>query len=87
MKKGGYQIVDFGGNNITADGVTIPGIHEIIEGNYNKPTLAAGLVIDGKECADTYVFFNSVGAGYSGRVYGLGDINITDADRVTFAAG
>lgn len=87
MKNGGYQIIDFRGANLTTEGVTVPGVFAAIEGNYRKPTLASGLVVDGKEYADTYVFFEPAGTGYSGHITGLGFINITDADVVTFAAG
>lgn len=54
-RKGGYQIVDFKGKELAPDSITvIPGIYELIEGNYNKPILCSGIVFNGVEYDDTF---------------------------------
>lgn len=83
-KKGGYQIVDFMNENLTADGVVIPDVYETIEGNYNKALLLSGLVIGGAEKADVYAPAIVNGGDYTFAVYG-GTITVADTDTVTFS--
>ncbi len=84
-RKGGYQIVDFKGLQLSAAETTIPGIYETIEGNYNKELLASGLNFSGTVLPDV-----PIAATISGNITFVAynqTVTITSSDVVTASAG
>lgn len=84
--KGGYQLVDFGGVSLTADPVAVPGVYETIEGNYKKPLVFTGLVLDGSEKGDMWANIATSGGNYVATLSGVGVITVTNGDMVSFTA-
>ena len=84
MKKGGYQIVDFGDVNITAVGATIHGIHSLIESSYRKALLISGVTLDNVEQRDYFVDCTTSGGNYVFSAYGK-TFTISPEDKVTIA--
>lgn len=85
MLRGGYHIVDFKDVNITtAEGATISGIYEEIEGSYRKAILVSGVTIDGVEQRDTFVDATHTENNYSFTAYGK-TFTITNEEKVTIA--
>lgn len=85
MKRGGYHIVDFKDVNITtAEGATIAGIYEEIEGSYRKAVLVSGVTIDGVEYRDTFVDVSHSENNYSFTAYGK-TFTVTNEEKVTIA--
>lgn len=85
MKRGGYHIVDFKDVNITtAEGATIAGIYEEIEGSYRKVILVSGVTIDGVEYRDTFVDVTSGDNNYTFTAYGK-TFTITNEEKITIA--
>lgn len=82
--KGGYQVVDFGDVNLTADGTTIVGIYESIEGTYRKALLVEGVTIDGVEKRACFVDCESGENSFTFTAYGK-TFTITNDDKVTVA--
>lgn len=80
--KGGYQIIDFKERNLTGNSVIIPGVYESIEGNYYKPILLSGLVIDGIERSSVFAIPQIIGGNYEFFVYDE-RITITSEDSVS----
>lgn len=70
MKKGGYQIIDMAGVDAITTAQTVAGIYEAIEGNYNKPVILTGIVVQGVEYDDAAVQFRSVGQTFVASAYG-----------------
>lgn len=85
MKRGGYHIVDFKDVNITtAEGATIAGIYEELEGSYRKAVLVSGVTIDGVEYRDTFVDVSHSENNYSFTAYGK-TFTVTNEEKVTIA--
>lgn len=84
MKKGGYQIIDFGDVNITTTGVTVPGIHQAIKSSYRKAILISGVTLNGVEQRDCFVDCISASGNYTFSAYGK-TFTISAADKVTIA--
>lgn len=85
MKKGGYQIIDFGDVNITDTGVTVPGIHKAIESSYRKAILISGVTLNGVEQRDCFVDCYKLASGnYTFAAYGK-TFTISAEDKVTIA--
>lgn len=53
-KKGGYQILDLGGANLTTSKTTINGVYETLKGSY-KAILVEGLIISGTDYKPQFV--------------------------------
>lgn len=85
MLKGGYQIIDLKGENLTENAVTIPGIYDSIEGNYHKPLLLSGIVIGGIERPDVYTSASVNSSNYVLPLYN-GSITVTSENLVTYSA-
>lgn len=90
MIKGGYRIIDFKDTPLVIEGATmmIEGIYESVEGNYRKPLLLSGLVINGVEKPDVFAMPLVVGdvIAFMG-IYGANiSIQNTDAVYLTPAA-
>lgn len=81
--KGGYQIIDFHGVNITGSAKTIPGIYESIEGNHHKPLLLSGIVLSGIGKADVFAAAETDAGNYKFTVYG-GTLTVTAENAVTY---
>lgn len=84
MKKGGYQIIDFGDVNITATGVTVPGVHHAIESSNRKAILISGVTLTGVEQRDCFVDCANASGNYTFSAYGK-TFTITADDKVTIA--
>lgn len=90
MTKGGYQIIDLKNHNHTSGvGAIHEDIYDKIEGT-TKPILLSGIVVNGVEYHDAYIFPCVNGSNYVAIV---GEnpttnerivINIEDTDVVTF---
>lgn len=84
--RGGYQILDLNDTNlVSGNGKTIGGIYDLIEGNYRKPILLSGLVIDGIEQADVFVQFTVSEDSFKTEI-AQGSIVITDDDTLSYIA-
>lgn len=81
--KGGYQIIDFRGVNLTESAKTIPGIYESIKGNHHKPLLLSGLVLSGVEKAGVFSEPETSAGNYVFSVYG-GTLTVTAENAVTY---
>lgn len=85
MIKGGYKIVSLNDIEIpTENGVTIPGIYNIIENNYRKPLLLSGIIIDGVEKADTFITVTTSDSNFTFTAYGK-TYTVTSDNLVTIA--
>ena len=86
MKKGGYLIIDFGDVNITSTGVTVPGIHQMIESSYRhrKAILISGVTLNGVEQRDCFVDCTNASGNYTFSAYGK-TFTISAEDKVTIA--
>lgn len=84
-KKGGYKIIDLKNNDLTSSN-TIEGIYDAIEGNYGKPILLSGIVIDSVEKDDIFVNVEVSGSDYVIKAYDR-TITITSSDVVTSVEG
>lgn len=82
--KGGYQIIDFMDVNLTATGVTIPGIHAEIEGTYRKAILIERVTIEGVEKRNCFVDCEASGSNFTFTAYGK-TFTIGQDDKVTIA--
>lgn len=80
--KGGYQIIDFKDVNITADGSTITGIYESIEGTHRKALLVEGVTFDGVEKRACFVDCEAGEGSFTFTLYGK-TFTITSDDKVT----
>lgn len=83
--KGGYKIIDLKNNDLTSSN-TINGIYDAIEGNYGKPILLSGIVIDSVEKDDIFVNVEVSNSVYVIKAYNR-TINITSSDVVTSVEG
>lgn len=83
--KGGYKIIDLKNNDLTSSN-TIDGVYDAIEGNYGKPILLSGIVIDGVEKDDIFVNIEVSGSDYIIKAYDR-TITITSSDVVTSVEG
>lgn len=82
---GGYKVVDFKDVNITtADGATVVGVYEEIEGSHRKAILVSGVTLDGVEQRDTFVDPVVNSGSYTFTAYGK-TFTITHDDKVTTA--
>lgn len=88
MIKGGYQILDLKGTpfNEGAYTMTLDGIYEVLEGNYGKPVLLSGLVVNGKEYGDCFVDVNLNGTTYTIKCYNV-TITIANTDAINVTIG
>lgn len=87
MARGGYQIIDFKKTKATsASAIAIPGVHEALEGNYGKATLACGIIVGDKEYTDEWIVFTNAEGTYSGKLSDGTSISITAEDMVTFTS-
>ena len=84
MKKGGYQIIDFGDVNITSTGVTVLGLHKAIESSYRKAILISGVTLNGVEQRDCFVDCTNTSGNYTFSAYGK-TFTISAGDKVTIA--
>ena len=84
MKKGGYRIIDFGDVNITSTGVTVSGIHKVIESSYRKAILISGVTLNGDEQRDCFVDCTNASGNYTFSAYGK-TFTISAEDKVTIA--
>lgn len=85
MVKGGYKVVNFKDENITAEnGATVSGVYESLENNYHKALMISGVVIDGTEYNDTFVEVTVSGSDYTFTAYGK-TFTVTSEDKVTVA--
>lgn len=82
--KGGYQIIDFMDVNLTATGVTIPGIYEEIEGTHRKAILVEGITIEKVEKRNCFVDCEVSGDNFTFTAYGK-TFTIGQDDKVTIA--
>ena len=83
---GGYQILNFNNVSLTSgSGVKIEGVYDTLEGNYRKPILISGLVIEGIEQVSTFSQFVVADGSYKTEL-AQGSIVITDDDTVSFIA-
>ena len=86
MIKGGYQIIDLGGKNLTINvGMVYEGLYESIE-NTTKPILISGLVINHYEYNDTYSYPTVDGSDYvfiitDGTRIRINDLNVVIAEE------
>lgn len=70
MNKGGYQIVDLGGESFTlGESRMVDGAYDKIKGT-RKPIYVSGIVIAGVEYHDTYVDFTANQTNFEGTIYG-----------------
>ena len=90
--RGGYKIVDLEFKNISNNGraTTVDGIYDAIEGNYYKPTLLHGLVVDNVERADRYVEFGISTDNFVAEITldggkTLSTLTVTKTNEVTLA--
>lgn len=81
--KGGYQIVDLKGVNVGVTFKPVPGVYESIEGNYYKPLLLSGIVLDGTAYPDTFIEVTIVSGNYQTNVYGR-TLVINDRSQVRY---
>lgn len=80
---GGYQIIDLQNNDLkTNSTITINGIYDKIEGNYNKPLLFSGIVINGVEKPDTFATVEVDNTNYIVKLYDR-KLTINDNDEIT----
>lgn len=84
MIKGGYQILDFGGRDLSS-AKTISGMHAKIAGT-NKPFLASGMVYSTTAYKDTWLDFSLSGTSYVATLPDSKTITITNADACTIAS-
>lgn len=84
MKKGGYQIIDFGDVNITATGVTVRGIYKAIKSGHRKAILISGVTLTGVKQRDCFVNCAYASGNYTFSAYGK-TFTITPSDKVTIA--
>lgn len=72
-RRGGYQLIDFKGTKLTvgaSNGSTIPGIYDMIEGDYCKQIIATGINIAGTDYNDVAVVPALTQSKYTFSVYG-----------------
>lgn len=89
-KKGGYQILDLGGANLTTSKTTINDVYEALEDSY-KAILVEGLVISGTEYKPQFVniansndtFLVTFIASASATTITMIQLAVTDDDGVT----
>lgn len=88
--KGGYTILDFKDINIQVGNTPtkIEGIYEKIEGNYRKPLLLEGLVINGIERVSRFVVFGNYQGNFRATIGINGNVmvltcTVTPEDMVT----
>ena len=64
--KGGYLGINLGGANLASSGssITVEGIYNKLEGNYGKPILLGGLVINSVEFIPLMVTCTTSGGNY-----------------------
>ena len=84
--RGGYQIINFKGTPLETEGAVmmIDGIYDAIEGNYGKPIMCSGVVIDGKEINEFYSNPTLSGTDFKITINDK-TITITDVDGVSVA--
>ncbi len=92
MLKGGYQIVDLKSVPLTyiedtpSNSFIVEGVYEQIEGNYGKPLLLSGFVLNGTSYPDQWIKTTMVGSDYNITV-AVGNLNrvlsINSEDNVT----
>lgn len=80
-RKGGYQLVNFKGLQLSSSETIIPGIYETIKGNYNKELLASGLNFTGTVLPDIPIEA-TISENVTFSAYGK-TVIITSADNVT----
>lgn len=84
--KGGYQIIDFGDANITADaGITVTDIYNTIEGSHRKAIQVTGITLDGVEQRDCFVDCRAGANSFTFEAYGR-TFTISNEDAVTVTA-
>lgn len=84
-KKGGYQILNLGGMSLTPDAEkVIAGSYEALEGNYNKPVLVSGLVVNATEYNDFYALFTPSNSNFVAEIPGLGSLTVKPDDKAVF---
>lgn len=84
--KGGYQIIDFGDVNITADaGITVTGIYNTIEGSFRKAIQVTGITLDGVEQRNCFVDCRAGANSFTFEAYGR-TFTISNEDAVTVSA-
>lgn len=82
MNKGGYQIIDLEGKQLTlGTGMQYEGLYEKIEGT-RKPCYVSGINIGGTEYHDCYVNFSVNESAFEGELYG-NTITVENTDVVT----
>lgn len=83
--KGGYLMVDLKGRSLkTKTTTTVEGIYARIEGNYRKPILLTGIVIDSVPMPDSFIEVVANGNSYSFSAYGK-NYTVSDSDVVSMA--
>lgn len=83
MKKGGYQIVDFGDTNITStEGATIAGVYPTIEASHRKALLISGVTLEGVEQRDCWIDCVVDSGNYKFTAYGK-TFTVTPDNKVT----
>lgn len=84
MKKGGYQIIDMKGVDAVTNPQTVAGIYAAIEGNYNKPVILTGIVVNAVEYDDAAVQFRVVGQTFVCSAYGY-SFTVNAQDKIQVA--
>lgn len=86
MNKGGYMILDFKDNVLTAGTAkVIDGVYEALEGNYRKRVVLSGLVIGDTEYNDIEIAVTISSSNFVFSCYGY-NFTIDDDDKVTATA-
>lgn len=84
---GGYQLVDFKNISISstsAEGVTVKGVYETIEGSYRKLLVGSNIVIDDVELNNVVITPINGENQYEVELYGK-NYTITSDDLITVA--
>ena len=81
--KGGYQLVDLQGNDLSS-GFTLEGLHQVITLSNNKPLLVTGIVIGGIKKNDVYTTAEKTSDKYTFTIYDK-TLTIANDDSVTVA--
>ena len=79
--KGGYQLIDLQGNDLSS-GFTLEGLHQVITLSNNKPLLVTGIVISGTKKNDVYTTYTKSGTNYYVVVYDK-KLKVANTDAVT----
>lgn len=82
--KGGYQLIDLQGNDLSS-GFTLEGLHQVITLSNNKPLLVTGIVISGTKKNDVYTTAEKSETSFYFTVYDT-KIQVKSDDSVVVAS-